>query len=55
MPRRGARGIAGAGGNGALHCALNYWYHPPSHGAPFEKPYRDRGFWEREWKKLNKG
>ena len=33
------------------HCALNYWFHPPD-AAEFERPYRKKGFWRREWQRM---
>jgi hypothetical protein len=38
----------GGGAGDGLHCALNYWYHPPKLGTPFERPHGRDGqpFWE---------
>ena len=47
----------GGGTHAGLHCALNYWYHPPSMDGSFERPYPGGGrthFWEREWRRLVK-
>ena len=47
----------GGGASGGLHCALNYWYHPPQVGAPYKAPHGREGqrFWEREWRKVGGG
>ena len=35
---------------GKNHAALNYWFHPPATGAPFEQPYGSKqDLWERDW------
>ena len=37
---------------GENHAALNYWFHPPAFGAPFETPYgsaQRQDLWERDW------
>ena len=35
---------------GKNHAALNYWFHPPATGAPFERPYGSKqDLWERDW------
>lgn len=37
---------------GKNHAALNYWFHPPVSGAPFETPYgsaQRQDLWERDW------
>ena len=34
------------------HAALNYWFHPPATGAPFDTPYgseQRQDLWERDW------
>jgi hypothetical protein len=34
------------------HAALNYWFHPPAFGAPFDAPYgstQRQNLWERDW------
>jgi hypothetical protein len=38
----------GGGAGDGLHCALNYWYHPPKLGTPYERPHGRDGqpFWE---------
>jgi hypothetical protein len=35
------------------HAALNYWFHPPALGSPFETPYGSKerqALWESDWK-----
>lgn len=33
------------------HCALNFWFHPPS-ASSFKRPYRSNAFWQREWRRI---
>ena len=51
-----AHGSADGSADGGLHCAVNYWYHPPQDslsGGSFECPHGHIGqmFWEREFKR----
>jgi len=38
---------------GGLHCALNYWFHPPD-STEYERPYRAAAFWRREWRRVRR-
>ena len=33
------------------HCALNYWFHPPT-TRRYRAPYRAAAFWKREWRRV---
>jgi len=35
---------------GGVHCAFNYWFHPPDFRAPFHDPYRSP-FWRDDWQR----
>jgi ribosomal protein L16 Arg81 hydroxylase len=33
------------------HCALNYWFHPPT-TRRYRAPYHAADFWKREWRRV---
>ncbi|KYK69296.1 putative ion channel protein [Toxoplasma gondii TgCatPRC2] len=43
--REAESGQVETGTEGSSHMALNFWFHPPVFGAPYERPYGD-AFWE---------
>ncbi|EJK68148.1 hypothetical protein THAOC_10698, partial [Thalassiosira oceanica] len=44
--------VGGGKGDGGVHLALNYWFHPPD-GESFERPY-STDFWPRDYEERNR-